>query len=518
MDYYRMMAIFFPFIDYDHPLAPASEAAAHTAKKSEIDAKMQALTREVRRIEDPYIEDAFQKRLETFPEDVRIAVRTPEEKRTPGQQLLAVQMLSIRSTSARQITLSAADRDARNKLQSKIAALRAQLPKPLPVAAGIRDGDYRFTPDGPGDEPVAGTTANRIKVDFEGSFVPVAGKPYNPPPTLFPAMAEPGKGKLVEPGFLSVLTGGAPAVIDPLPHRQSSGRRRALAEWIASPENPLTARVMVNRIWHYHFGRGIVGTPSNFGRMGTLPSHPELLDWLATEFVREGWSIKKIHRLILTSSTYQMSSSFYRAANAEKDPQDIYLWRFPMRRLEGEVIRDIVLSTSGQLNLEAGGPPFFPAIPKAAREEAARVGKWILTKEEPATWKRSVYSYWKRARKAPMFEVFDEPDTMQTCERRSVTTVPTQALTLLNDEFVLLQSRYFAERVRRAAGAEPVEEVRQAYRIALSREPSAKEMAESRRFLEQQRAHHAGKPDPVLAALTDLCNVMANLNEFVYVQ
>ena len=276
---------------------------------------------------------------------------------------------------------------------------------------------------------------------------------------------------------------------------------------------------MVNRIWHYHFGRGIVATPSNFGRMGTLPSHPELLDWLATEFVREGWSIKKMHRLILTSQTYQMSSSFYRSANADKDPQDVYLWRFPLRRLEGEIIRDIVLSASGQLNLEAGGPPFFPAIPKAAREEAARVGKWVLTKEEPATWKRSVYSYWKRARKAPMFEVFDEPDTMQTCERRTVTTVPTQALTLLNDEFVLVQSRYFAERVKKAAGMDPAEEVRQAYRIALSREPSPKEMAESRQFLEKQRTHHAAKPaDPALAALTDLCNVMVNLNEFVYVQ
>src|SRR5262249_27925944 len=149
------------------------------------------------------------------------------------------------------------------------------------------------------------------KADFEGSFVPQPGRPYGPPPLYFPAMAEPGKGKLVEPGFLSVLTGGGAAGIKPLPERVSSGRRRALAEWITSPENPLTARVMVNRIWHYHFGRGIVSTPSNFGRLGTLPSHPELLDWLATEFVREKWSVKKIHRLILTSSAYQMASEFY---------------------------------------------------------------------------------------------------------------------------------------------------------------------------------------------------------------
>jgi hypothetical protein len=145
------------------------------------------------------------------------------------------------------------------------------------------------------------------------------------------------------------------------------------------------------------------------------------------------------------------------------------------------------------------------------------VGRWVLTKEEPATWKRSVYSYWKRARKAPMFEVFDEPDTMQTCERRSVTTVPTQALTMLNDEFVLAQAGLFAERVMKAAGGDPAEEIRQAYRIALSREPSPKEMAESREFLAKQRSHHAAKADPSLAALTDFCNVMVNLNEFVYV-
>jgi hypothetical protein len=520
MDYYRTMAIFFPFIDYDHPLVPAAEAGAYTSKKAEIDAKIQALTREVRRLEEPYIEAAFQKRLDTFPEDVRIAVRTPEAVRTPGQQLLAAQMLSIRNASARQITLTEPDREARAKLQARIRELRSQLPKPLPVAAGIRDGDYRFTPDGPGDEPVAGTTANRIKVDFEGSYVPQPGKPYNPPPLYFPAMSDAGNGKLVEPGFLSVLPGGGPATIQPIEGRLSSGRRRALAEWIVSPDNPLTARVMVNRIWHYHFGRGIVATPSNFGRLGAAPSHPELLDWLATEFIRQGWSVKKIHRLILTSNAYQMASSFYRPANARKDPENIHLWRFPLRRLEGEIIRDIILSASGQLNLQPGGPPFFPAIPPAAREEAARVGKWILTREEPATWRRSIYSYWKRARKAPMFEVFDEPDTMVSCERRNVTTVPTQALTLLNNEFVLLQSRHFAERVRNTSGAGAAGQIRQAYRIALNRDPAPREMAAGRQFLETQHAYHAsrGTPDPPLAALSGFCNVLFNLNEFVYVQ
>jgi hypothetical protein len=521
MDYYRMMAIFFPFIDYNHPLAATAEIAAYQARKAELDTKIQALNREIRRIQEPYREAAFQKKLESYPEDVRLALRTPEEQRTPGQKLLAQQMLSIRNAGGRQpIEMSEADRAARAKLQTQLRELEAQLPKPLPVAAGIRDGDYRFTPDGPGDEPVPGTTAKRIKVDFEGSYVPQPGQPYTPPPCYFPALAEPGTGKLVQPGFLSVIAGTPPMVIPPLPaDRGSSGRRRALAEWIASPENPLTARVMVNRLWHYHFGRGLVSTPSNFGKMGSLPSHPELLDWLATEFVREGWSWKRIHRLILTSQTYQMASSFYRQANFDKDPDNVSLWRFPVRRVEAEIVRDLILSASGKLNLQAGGPPFFPAVPKAAYVEVARVGKWMLTKEEPSTWRRSIYSYWKRARKSPMFEVFDQPDTMVTCDRRNTTTVPTQALTLLNDEFVLLQAGYFASRVNEAAGT-PAEQTKTAYRIALSREPTAAELTRNMHFLEKQRAHHAAKgaADPVLAALTDLTHVIVNLNEFLYVQ
>jgi hypothetical protein len=521
MDYYRMMAMFFPYIDYDHPLATPEQIAGYESRKADIEPKIQALTREIRRIEEPYREAAFQKRLETFPQDVQIAVRTPEDQRTPGQKLLTTQMLSIRNTVARNLSLSDVDRDARAKLQQQIADLRAQLPKPLPVAAGIRDGDYRFTPDGPGDEPVPGTTAKRIKVDFDGSFVPRPGRAYDPPPLYFPAMSEPGKGRIVEPGFLSVLSGDAPPKIPPLPDgRLSSGRRRALAEWIASAGNPLTARVMVNRIWHHHFGRGIVSTPSNFGRMGTLPSHPELLDWLATEFVREAWSVKRMHRLILMSQTYQMASSFYRPANVEKDPDNVSLWRFPVRRLEAEIIRDIVLSASGQINLQAGGPPFFPAVPKAAYVEVARVGKWILTKEEPATWRRSVYSYWKRARKSPMFEVFDQPDTMVTCDRRNTTTVPTQALTLLNDEFVLLQARHFANRINRTAGDQAAEQIKTAYLVALSREPTATELGGSLQFINKQRAHHVQKSaaDPSLAALTDFAHVVMNLNEFLYVQ
>jgi hypothetical protein len=503
LDYYRMAAIFFPFIDYDHPLAPGDEAAANLERRAALEARIRALRQQIRRIEEPYRAAAFEDKLNTYPADIQAAVRTPEDRRTTGQKLLAAQVLSVRDAGLRAIRLSDSDREARTAIEAQIRDLTRQLPPRLPVAPGIRDGDYRFTPDGPGDEPVPGTTAKRIRPDFEGSFVPRPDRPYDPPPLYFPPMSEPGQGSPVEPGFLSVISGGGPARIAPA--RLSSGRRRALAEWIASPGNPLTARVMANRVWRHHFGRGLVATPSNFGRLGGLPSHPELLDWLATEFVRQGWRLKPLHRLILTSRAYRMSAAFHTAANEARDAGNVYLWRFPMRRVEAEIVRDLVLSASGQLNLQAGGPPFFPALAPEVLEEMKRVGRWVLTKEEPSTWRRGVYAYWKRARKFPMFEVFDQPDLMTSCERRNTTTVPTQALTLLNNEFALIQSRHFAERARGEAGDAPQAQVRAAYRIALSRDPSPREMAANLRFLRE-------------ATLTGLCHVILNLNEFVYVQ
>ncbi len=515
-DYYRMMAVFFPFVDYNHPLAPSDVVAEHERIRSEVAAQTKPLRERLKQIEEPYRKALFEKKLATFPEDVQAAVRTPEEQRTPGQKLLATQVLSINIGGRRDLGMSPEDRATAQKIEAQIRDLEKRMPKPLPVAAGIRDGDYRFTPDGPGDEPVPGTTAHRFKLDFPGSYIPEPGKPYTAPPLC----TVDGKPLNIEPGFLTALTEGKPVTARaPADRRPTSGRRRALAEWIASEQNPLTARVMINRIWHHHFGRGIVATPSNFGTMGTLPTHPQLLDWLATEFVREGWSLKRMHRLIMTSQAYQMASTYSRAENLEKDPNNLYLWRFPVRRLEAEIIRDVILSASGQLNLEAGGPPFFPAVPPSVHEDAKKIGKWVLTKEDHSTWRRSIYSYWKRALKYPMFEVFDQPDSMVTCERRNTTTVPTQALTLMNNEFVLLQSRHLATRVRQKAGADPEAQVQAAYRMSLNRSPRPDEVNTTLSFLARQRAYHAGRSgaEPDHEALTDLCNVILNLNEFVYI-
>ena len=421
--------------------------------------------------------------------------------------------------------VSEADHQRRAELLAKISELEKQMP-PTPIAVeGIRDGDYRLAPDGPGDEPLPGKTYRPDYPDLGRSFLPEPGTKYEAPWVRFGAnglsVEDDNKAPVVPPGYLTVLIRGTEPPVAKPPKRTdyvTSGRRRALAEWIASPDNPLTARVIVNRIWNWHFGRGLVATPGNFGKMGVRPSHPELLDWLATEFVRQGWSIKQLHRLIMNSETYKLESAFFNGSNAEHDRENVYLWRYPVRRLEGEILRDLILSASGQINLEAGGPPFFPSLPSRVRE-GYRQGKWVLTKEEPATWRRSVYSYWKRGMKYPMFDVHDQPDQNVTTEKRNVTTVPTQALTLLNNEFVLMQARHLAERVmRESAQSDPAAWTRTLYRIALSREPSPAELAGHVEFLRKQREFQAAKgPTADLAALTDLSHVMLNANEFVYI-
>ena len=218
-----------------------------------------------------------------------------------------------------------------------------------------------------------------------------------------------------------------------------------------------------------------------------------------------------MHRVIMNSEAYKMEGAFYQAQNLEKDPDNKFFWRYPVRRLEGEIIRDVILSASGQINLKAGGPPFFPSLPQSVRE-GYRQGKWILTKEEPATWRRSVYSYWKRGMKYPMFDVHDQPDQNVTTERRNVSTVPTQALTLLNNEFVLLQSRYLAERVAAEAGPDAAAQVKLLYRITLGRQPTEKELTGDLQFLNKERELSQGS-----APLTHLAHVMLNSNEFVYI-
>ena len=261
---------------------------------------------------------------------------------------------------------------------------------------------------------------------------------------------------------------------------------------------------MVNRVWQHHFGRGLVATTSNFGLNGELPSHPELLDSLAQEFIQSGWSLKHLHRLILLSQTYQQASDI--RPDAEKaDPLNKLLWHMPLRRLEGEAIRDSLLAVAGTLNLEKGGPAVYPPVDPTLRADTFQGINWPEGEDSPKTWRRSVYVKVKRSLLLPQLEVFDCPEITYTVAQRNVTTTPLQALTLLNDPLILRQAGLFAERLQRERPGDTWAQVDRAYRLCFARSPTEKERQLSLAFLKTR-------------SLTDFCHTLFNLNEFVYVR
>ncbi len=317
-------------------------------------------------------------------------------------------------------------------------------------------------------------------------------------------------GEPVEPGFLSAITGDSgPAVLELDRYKMfpTRGRRMTLAKWIASPDNPLTARVMVNRLWQYHFGRGIVETASDFGRNGSLPTHPKLLDWLAIRFVEEKWSVKAMQRLILQSATYRQSSLEPQPAASEADPEDRLLWRFNRLRLEGETVRDSVLAVSSRLNPERGGLPMYPPLPKGLDEKVQSVDTWETSAGAEAR-RRSVYIFQRRAQYVPFLETFDAPVFNSSCERRRNSITALQALSMYDSDFVNEEAPYFALRIRHEAGDDRGSEIRRAFEIAYGREPIESERADALQFLRTAKAK-----DPLLG----LCRVLLNSNEFLYV-
>lgn len=302
-------------------------------------------------------------------------------------------------------------------------------------------------------------------------------------------------------------SGAAYALAAGAPERE---RRLALANWITDPRNPLTARVLVNRVWHYHFGTGLVATPSDFGFMGAPPSHPELLDWLAREFVAptwnpdfddEGdpaWRLKRLHRLIMMSMTYRQSSA-YREDAARIDADSRLLWRYPPRRLAGEAIRDTMLAVAGELDLTAGGPGF-----RLYRYLRDNVATYVpLDEHGPDTYRRAVYHQWVRAARIDLVTDFDSPDCALPAPRRDSTTSPLQALTLMNHDFTMVMSAALADRLRAEAGDEPAAQTARAFHLAFGRAPSAEETGAAAALIE---AH----------GLRAFCRAILNANELIY--
>ncbi len=312
------------------------------------------------------------------------------------------------------------------------------------------------------------------------------------------------------PSFL-----GEPGAIETAGPHAVPYARKALALWLTQPDHPLTARVMVNRIWAWHFGRGIVATPSDFGKQGQPPSHPELLDWLATEFVARGWSVKALQRLILLSNTYQMSSVDSDAAALRVDPENKYLWRMNRRRLEAESLWDAIHAVAGTLNLKMGGRPVVPPLSDDEASSLASKWQWPVSADPAEQNRRGVYVLVRRNFPFPMFAVFDSPDTSVSCPRREVTNVPTQALWLLNNRDAFDQARAFAQKLIAKDGTERDEIVNDAWRQALGRLPSEQERKESGEMLDSLGRTH---PDaPPSEALAKLCLTIFNLSEFAYV-
>ena len=331
------------------------------------------------------------------------------------------------------------------------------------------------------------------------THVLVRGSPHSP-------------GDEVKPGFPEVLGFPEPAIPQPKPGARSSGRRTILAEWIASPSNPLTARVMVNRIWQHHFGRGIVRSTSDFGTAGDRPTHPELLDWLASEFIAKGWRLKDMHRLIMTSSAYRMSSRYDEAALA-KDPNNDLFWHFDPRRLTAEEIRDSILAVNGTLNLKMAGPSIYTEVPKEVLATSSQPhNAWGTSPPEERT-RRSVYVFIKRSLLEPVLNTFDQADTDNTCPVRFSTTVPTQSLTMLNSAFMQNNAAALAARLRKEAGKEPAEQARLALRLALCRKASEDEVQRGLELMKDLQSQHAMTPEKALDAY---CLMVLNLNEFVY--
>ena len=334
--------------------------------------------------------------------------------------------------------------------------------------------------------------------------------PKSPPTFLLTRGNAHAEGEEVTPGFPSVLSPPEPEISAT---EKSAGRRLALAKWIASKDNPLTSRVIVNRIWQHHFGRGIVRSSSDYGFQGTPATHQELLDWLAAEFVEGGWTFKRMHKMIMLSDAYQMSSDRTNKEAIAKDEANDYLWRFEPRRLIAEEVRDSILAINGRLNTKMFGPSIYPAVPQEVLHGLSRPGAgWPVSRFEDQQ-RRSIYVHVKRSLPLPMLASFDVADPDKPCPVRFVTTQPTQALGMLNSRFINDQAKALAESVKKTAGDDLQKQVEAALWRTKQRKPSPTDISRGMKLISELREQDKASADD---ALKYFCLVSLNLNEFMY--
>ena len=510
-DHFRFRAFFAAVKSRDdQPIDLAPEQDAIKAHNVGVEKQVAEAQRPVDDLLQPAREKLRAERIAKLPADIQELLKTDESQRDDAtKKKLEPHLVKVKVSD--KDALAALD-DAGKKLHAeataKVDALKKQK-RAFTVAMAVNDGN-----------------AEPTKLFYQGDFTEPRDE--------------------VAPGFLSVLDPN-PAKVK-APRADTTGRRLALAQWIASPANPFTARVLVNRLWQHHFGTGLFANPNDLGYAGPKPTHPELLDWLATEFVARGWSVKAMHRLMVTSAAYRQSSVFSNQSsvvsrkstqperggqpkptenwtlNTEHsraqtaDPSNALLWRQPPRRLDAETMRDTLLAVSGKLRPYAGGKPLWPPLPdeilKAqpgvlegleGKDSGRRQG-WYADKEEDCDV-RSLYLIQKRCVPLPFLQVFDLPDTSFSCARRDVTTVAPQALNLLNSNFSLRTAKALAARVTTEAGEDAGKQIERAVWLTLGRAPTANERQQAATFL----AKHGN------AALPEFCRALLNVNEFVYV-
>jgi len=477
-DYYRLQAFFAPMRPRDD--APALDAAARRDYQARL-AAWEDATKDIRKEMDSLVagkrEEERRYALTKFRDEIQQAERTPDDKRTPYQRLIA-RMAEQQVDRASQDAASKLPEDKKKRyqeLEQKLAAVEPRRPEMPPLAMSVSD------------------------VGREG------------PPTFRLQAGDWHKPKeQVTAGFPEFLGGGDAR---PTPGPETTGSRSALAAWLTRKDNPLTARVMVNRLWQHHFGVGIVGTPSDFGVMGEPATHPELLDWLAAEFVENGWSLKHLHRLMVLSAAYRQDSRVdpkdprcARALTADHD--DHLLWHARRRRLEGEAIRDAMLSVSGELNPRSFGVSARPKLPD-------RIGSyaWKPDAKPEDQDRRSVYVFAKRNLRYPLFDAFDLPDMHNSCARRAVTTTAPQALLLLNSDFTLERARKMGDDLKALFPSDDAGLAARAYRLAWGRAADDDEVRLAVKFLAAQAAALHSRD----AAVADFCHALLNANEFLYV-
>lgn len=495
-DYYSLQAFFANTVPDDRiGIAPPQQVQDYERKLAIWEGKTREIREEISAILAPARKKIWDDFFDKYPPEVQEAITKPDSERTPYESQLYHQA---------KLYLEPSKDDVVKSLKGEAKQRYPGFAKKLEEFASLHPGELPH-----------GTGMRDISAQAPVTYV-LAGGTYL------------GRQEPVEPAFLSVLTTELPKT-QSAANGTTTGRRTALANWLASPENPLTARVMANRVWSYHFGQGLAPSPNDFGAMGGRPSHPELLDWLTTEFVQNQWSVKKLHKLILLSNTYRQASA-HREDAAKEDSKNKLLWRFPRNRLEAEAIRDSAIHVAGVLNTKVGGPSVFPVLPE---NMPIPRGGWSKTPTAEENYRRSVYIFVRRNTPYPLLKALDFPDANMSCGRRDQTITSPQALTLLNDRAAIDWAQNFASRVVAKVGLDPRAQVETAYQLAYSRKPDGWETDTVLTFLEKQRGLIEAriakgesialptsvpeKAEPArLAALVDFCHAILNSNEFVY--